>query len=258
MTINTEVQGKPSRPKSQKWEAELVEIIDETPDIKTFRFHKPENWNFIPGQYVMVYFPEVFGKKNRAYSIASSPTDTDYIDLSIKLYGVFTHHIWNLREGSGWLLKGPYGRFHIDNESDDPILLLGAGVGITPLMSMIRWATLTKSDRKILLLFSNKRPKDILYKNDLIMLERMNPNLRVIYTLTRLGDKLKHTWPGLTGRIDADMIRNEVLRWQKENSLENATPISYGCGPIPMLETMEKVLLGLGWPKEQIHYEKFW
>ena len=90
------------------------------------------------------------------------------------------------------------------------------------------------------------------------MLERMNPNLRVIYTLTRLENKLKHTWPGLTGRIDADMIRNEVLRWQEENNLEEATPISYGCGPIPMLETMENVLLGLNWPKEKINYEKFW
>ncbi len=247
-------ERKRKRPRAIKWETELLEIIEETPDVKTFRFEKPEGWTFIPGQFVMVFFPEVFGKANRAYSISSSP-NSPYLDLTIKLYGVFTHHMWTLKEGSSWTLRGPYGHFTLDMERTNDIILIGAGVGITPLMSMLRWSTEEKIDRRFLLLYSNKTPRDIVFHEEIQMIERMNPNVTVVHTLTRLEDKLKDTWPGLTGRINADMIREQVERWQKPGS-EIATV--YGCGPASMLTTMEEVMLSLGWPKEEIHYEKFW
>ncbi len=247
-----------TRKKFMSWDAELIEIIQETPDVRTFKFNKPKDFSFIPGQFVFVMFPDQFGKKKRAYSIASSPTNEDYLELTIKLYGLFTHHMFSLDVGSVWNLKGPFGKFTLDIESKSDVLLLGAGVGITPLMSMIRWAVSTKSERNFLLMYSNKTPSDIIYHKELQMLERMFPQLRVIYTLTRLKDKLKQTWPGLTGRINADMIREEVKKWQEAIGHNDTHPESYACGPIPMLETQEKVLLELGWPKESIHYEKFW
>ncbi len=247
-------EKKRNRPRAVKWETELLEIIEETPDVKTFRFEKPDDWTFIPGQFVMVFFPEVFGKANRAYSISSSP-NSQYIDLTIKLYGVFTHHMWTLREGSSWTLRGPYGHFTLDMERTNDIILIGAGVGITPLMSMLRWSTEEKIDRRFLLLYSNKTPRDIVFHDEIQMIERMNPNVTVVHTLTRLEDKLKHTWPGLTGRISAEMIKEQVERWQQPGA-EIATV--YGCGPASMLTTMEEVMLSLGWPKEEIHYEKFW
>lgn len=255
----TEVK-KPTRKrmKSMKWEAELIEVIEESPDVKTFRFEKPKDFDFIPGQFVMVFFPEVFGKKNRAYSIASSPTNPDYIDLTIKLYGLFTHHMFSLREGSTWHLRGPYGKFVLDLKRENDILLLGAGVGITPLMSMIRYATDLKLDRKFLLLYSNKRPKDIIFHDELMQIERSNPNVKVVYTLTRLKTQLRGSWPGLTGRIDANMVREQVTKWREELGQGREHPTSLACGPIPMLETQEKVLTELGWNKEEILYEKFW
>jgi ferredoxin-NADP reductase len=254
MTVNAALEARKSKPRALKWEAELIEIIEESPDVKTFRFEKPENLSFIPGQYLMVWFKDVFGKKNRAYSIASSP-NSDYVDLTIKLYGLFTHHMFTLSEGSNWTLRGPYGHFTLDIEKTNDILLLGAGVGVTPLMSMARYLSEKKSDRRMLLLYSNKKPKDIIYHQELQMMERMNPKFKVVYTLTRLHDKLKHTWPGLTGRIDVPMIKKEVQDWQNN---ESELPVSYSCGPVPMLNTVEKCLLELGYPKENIHYEKFW
>ncbi|MHA2251245.1 MAG: ferredoxin--NADP reductase [Candidatus Kariarchaeaceae archaeon] len=254
MSTDAALEARRRRPKSRKWETELIEIIDETPDVRTFRFDKPKDWTFIPGQYVMVFFPEVFGRKNRAYSIASSP-NSEYIDLTIKLYGLFTHHMWTLNVGSSWTLRGPYGHFVLDQKRNNDVLLLGAGVGVTPLMSMIRWATEVKSDRRFLLLYSNKKPKDIIFLKELQAMERMNPNIQVVYTLTRLQDKLRDSWPGLTGRIDAEMIKAEVTKWKTEGS-ENPTSLS--CGPVPMLNTVEQVLTEIGWPKEEIKYEKFW
>ncbi|MDH5647367.1 MAG: FAD-binding oxidoreductase, partial [Candidatus Heimdallarchaeota archaeon] len=253
-TSTTTLQSRPAKRKSIKWEAECIEIIQETPDVRTFRFEKPEDWTFVPGQYLMVFFPEVFGKKNRAYSIASSP-NSDYIDLTIKLYGLFTHHMWTLTEGSTWTLRGPYGHFILNTERKNDVLLLGAGVGVTPLMSMIRWATEVKSDRRFLLLYSNKKPKDIIFHNELQAIERMNPNVKIVYTLTRLEDRLKQSWPGLTGRINGEMVKSQVMEWQNN---DGETPTSLTCGPIVMIETVEKVLTELGWPKEEIQYEKFW
>lgn len=251
---STALEARKRRPKSRKWETELIEIIEETPDVKTFRFEKPKDWSFVPGQYVMVFFPDILGRKNRAYSIASSP-NSEYIDLTIKLYGLFTHHMWTLSEGSSWTLRGPYGHFTLDLQRSNDVLLLGAGVGVTPLISMIRWATEVKSARRFLLLYSNKKPKDIIFLDELQTLERMNPNIKVVYTLTRLQDKLKDSWPGLTGRIDAEMIKNEVALWKRPGG---EFPTSLSCGPVPMLNTVEEVLTEIGWPKEEIKYEKFW
>ena len=251
-------ETRKKRRRSMKWDAELLEIIEETPDVRTFRFEKPNDFSFIPGQYLMTYFEDTFGKKNRAYSIASSPTNPDFIDLTIKLYGLFTHHMFSLKVGSTWTLRGPYGKFVLDLERNNDIMLLGAGVGVTPLMSMIRYSTDLQLDRKFLLLYSNKRPKDIIFHQELMEIERLNPHVKVVYTLTRLSDKLKETWPGLNGRINADMVKEQVLLWQKELGDNRERPTSLACGPIPMLETQEKVLLELGWPKEEILYEKFW
>ncbi len=247
-------RDRSKRPRAMKWETELLEIIEESPDVKTFRFEKPEDWTFIPGQFVMVFFPEIFGKKNRAYSISSSP-NSPYLDLTIKLYGVFTHYMWTLKEGSSWTLRGPYGHFIMDMDRNNDIILVGAGVGITPLMSMLRWSTEEKIDRRFLLLYSNKTPKDIVFNEEIQVIQSMNPNVKVVHTLTRLQDKLKSNWPGLTGRISADMIRDQVKHWQ-EPGAEIATV--FGCGPAAMLTTMEEVMISLGWPKEEIHYEKFW
>ncbi len=248
---------KRDRPRAIKWETELLEIIEESPDVKTFRFEKPEGWTFIPGQFVMVFFPDVFGKKNRAYSIASSP-NSPYIDLTIKLYGVFTHHMWTLKEGSSWTLRGPYGHFYMDMNRKNDIILIGAGVGITPLMSMLRWSTEEKIDRRFLLIYSNKTPRDIVFNEEIQMIQKANPNVKVVHTLTRLHnvpEPIRDAWPGLRGRISADMIREQVSEWQKEGA-ERATV--FGCGPAAMLTSMEEVMLELGWPKEEIHYEKFW
>ena len=65
MTVNPALEARRKRPRSVQWDAELIEVIDESPDVKTFRFDKPKNWTFTPGQYLMVRFPEIFGKKNR-------------------------------------------------------------------------------------------------------------------------------------------------------------------------------------------------
>ena len=255
MTTSTTMQERrENRPRSKKWDAELLEIIDESPDVKTFRFDKPDDWSFTPGQYCFVRFPERFDKKNRAYSIASSPNN-EYLELTIKLYGLFTHHMWTQKVGSVWSLQGPYGHYMLDQSRTNDVMLISAGVGVTPNMSMMRWATEEKSDRRFLHIYSNKRPRDIVFHKELQMLERMNPNIRNVYTLTRLQDQLKGSWPGLNGRISAEMVTEALNEWQNQDA---ERPTVYSCGPERMNIMIRDTLVELGWDAEEINYEKFW
>jgi len=254
MASATMQERRAKRPKSLKWEAELLEVIEESPDVRTFRFDKPEGWTFWCGQYVMVFFPDNFGRKNRAYSIASSPNNK-YLELTIKLYGLFTHHMWTQKPGDVWTMRGPYGHYVLDMESDRDVMLISAGVGVTPNMSMMRWATEEGLDRRFLHLYSNKKPRDIVFKKEIDELCERNPNIKNVYTLTRLQEYLKDSWDGREGRISEEMVREEVSNWLVEG---RELPVVYSCGPERMNIMIRDTLVDMGWKAEDIHYEKFW
>ena len=251
------LERRRNRPKSLKWDAELLEIRDESPDVRTFRFKKPDGWTFIPGQYIMVFFPERFGKKNRAYSIASSPNN-EYLELTIKLYGLFTHHMWTLKPGDIWTMRAPYGHYTLDMDSDRDVLLISAGVGVTPNMSMMRWATEEGLDRRFLHLYSNKKQRDMVFKDEIDEICKKNPNIKNVHTLTRLQEHLQENWVangGRLGRISEEMIREEVSAWLEEG---RELPAVYSCGPERMNIMVRDTLVSMGWDAEDIHYEKFW
>ena len=243
-----------NRPKSIKWQAELLEVIDESPDVRTFRFRKPEGWTFIPGQYVMVFFPEVFGKKNRAYSIASSPNN-EYLELTIKLYGIFTHHMWTQKPGDVCTLRGPYGHYVLKTKSDRDVLLISAGVGVTPNMSMMRWATEEKLERRFLHLYSNKKTRDMVFDDEIDEICSDNKHIKNIHTLTRYQENVDEVWNGRLGRISESMIREELSEWLDSG---RELPEVYSCGPEVMNMMVKELLISMGWDEKDIHYEKFW
>ena len=250
------VQNKPKRPKSKHFFAEILEIIDEAPDVKTFRLERPSDFDFLPGQFIMIFFRELFGNQKRAYSLSSSPLQQDFISITVKLYGLFTHHMWTLREGDQMEIKGPYGHFVLDTSNLRPAVFIAGGVGITPMYSMLQYSLEKKEHRKMLLFYSNRRPKEIVFYRQLLLFEKMNPLFRVVYTLTRLEKEKIDYWPGLTGRFNKDVIREYINDFLPPN--ENDPPKFYLCGPASMIETDLEYLAELGYPKEDILFEKFW
>ena len=256
MATVQEAEGK-KKARASHFEAEIIEIIDEAPDVKTFRLSCPQDWTFLPGQFVMIWFRDVFGNDKRAYSISSSPHTTaqGFFDLTIKLYGKFTHHLWTLDVGDTIEARGPFGRFTLNLNSSAPVVGIAGGVGVTPIFSMMRYLIEQKSKRKMVLFYSNRQPEEIVFFKELIYYEKLLPNFHVVNTLTRLKPERHWRWPGLRGRFSKEVYA-EYLPKYLDGILD--IPEFYICGTVPMIESTIISLQELGYPEESIKFEKFW
>ena len=146
-------------PKIEEYKLKIIKIIDECPEVKTFRVEKhPEaNIFFYPGQFFMVRFEDnkVF---RRAYSISSSPTQKGFMEITMDLVGEFTTKLFKSKVGDNLIFKGPYGRFYFTEEMKNNLVLIGGGLGITPLRSIIRYCTDKKLSNKINFIYSARTP----------------------------------------------------------------------------------------------------
>jgi ferredoxin-NADP reductase len=138
----------------------------------------------------------------------------------------------------------PYGTFSFLNHPAEEFVFIAGGIGITPFMSMLRYVRGREENQPILLLWSNKHEKDIVFRNELNDMEQTTPGVKVVHVLSRQDD-----WPGEKGRIDAKKLRKYV----KDFSM----PRFFICGPVPMMKTMTSTLRDLGVPGKRIHMERF-
>ncbi len=225
-------------------------IRDDTHDTKTFRFNVPEGFTFIPGQYVMIsckHMKDGIEKEiKRSYSMSSSPTEEGYIDLTIKLYpeGEFTPLLFKKNVGDVFTVVGPVGKFVFDESCTD-VCFLGAGSGITPLRSMMKYCI----DKNLLvnaaLIYSSKTPQDIIFRQEFEKWDSGHENVKCINTITRPDG---HEWDGLIGRITPELI--------KQNT-DTGKAHFYICGPGSFVDSMVSVLKGLGIPPERVRKEQW-
>ncbi len=225
------------------FEAVITATRQETGDIRTIIFGKPEGFSFVPGQYILMELGVNDPRGSvRPFSIAASPTE-DFLMISTRISeSPFKLKFRELEEGDFIKVKGPFGRFVMQDASSHSMLT--GGIGITPFRSMAKFATDTKLDKKITLIYSNKTPQDIAYKEELEEMQRLNKNLKLALTITRPEGT---GWNGLAGRIDENMI--------KENADMNS--VFYACGPPAMVDAMIQILEGMQVPKERVMLEKF-
>ena len=227
----------------QEYKLKIIEIIDEVTETKTFRVQVPEEAeiNFYPGQFFMVRFDDN-PKLQRAYSIASSPTQKNYIDITMNLVGEFTKKLWERKVDNFLIFKGPFGKFYFNDEIKNNVVLIGGGLGVTPLMSLIRYCNDKKLPNKVSLIYSVKTPQDIVYNDELKQIKEQNPNFNYNVTITR--PQPEQNWNGRTGRIDSDLLKENIDN--AENSLY------YLCGPLEFVKSNITMLENLGAKKEQI------
>ena len=228
----------------------LSELIQETPDTLTYRL-KPaaggEVLHYKPGQFVQLHLtPSSDVKMSRSYSIASSPSTRGFLDLTIKIQGSFPEHLKDLRPGHVFGLRGPLGHFYFDPATQPHIVLLGAGVGVTPLMGMLRYATDLALTNQVTLLDANKTEQDTIYHQELVKHHAVvNPHAKIVLSYTRLAPG--HPWDGERGRIDWDMIGRHVP--------EPLAQHYFICGPDQMNKDLKALLLDKGVPKALVKLE---
>jgi ferredoxin-NADP reductase/DMSO/TMAO reductase YedYZ heme-binding membrane subunit len=238
-----------------KWSGLLrvEKITQETPTVRTFRLISPTGgplpFHYQPGQYLTFSLPIDGRTVKRSYTIASSPTRPEACEVTIKREqpGTSSRYMHeSVQVGDVLQLTAPSGQFTFGGGAEQGVVLLGGGVGITPLMSILRALTDRAWPGQIHLLYSNKSEEEIIFRREIEALQQRHANLHVTFTLTRAsGDN----WGGRIGRIDAALLQELVPDLR-------ALPI-FICGPDAMLKTLRELLPTLGVPDSHIHTESF-
>ncbi|MDQ4062427.1 MAG: ferredoxin reductase [Actinomycetota bacterium] len=231
--------------------AEIVEVVAETPRTKSLVLEVSGWEGHKAGQHVDVRLTAEDGyQAQRSYSIASAPEDERLVLTVDRLDdGEVSPYLTEvLMAGDKLELRGPIGGYFTWEERDGgPLLLVGGGSGVVPLMAMIRHRAAVGSDVPARLLYSSRSYEEIIYREELERLAARDGSLEVIHTLTRSNPP---AWSGYDRRIDAQMLAE--VAWPPDES-----PLAFVCGPTPLVEAVGSALVGLGHGPARVKTERF-
>ena len=231
-------------------EATIRAIRAETPSAKTLVLDVPGWPGHAAGQHVDIRLTAEDGyQAQRSYSIASAPGSGE-LELTVELIDdgeVSPYLTEDALPGDGFELRGPIGGYFVwEPRSPDPLLLVGSGSGVVPLMAMLRHRRATGSTVDARLLLSARTIEDVLYREELEGLVADSVDVRI--TLTR-GEP-PPGWDGFARRIDREMLA-ELGPPPAE------APRAYVCGPTPFVEEAARLLVELGHEPARVHTERF-
>ena len=238
---------------SIQWQiAQVKAVQQETPTVKTFTLTLP-NWvQHRPGQHYDVRLTAPDGyQAQRSYSIASEPERTGEIDLTVERLddgevSPYLHDV--LVPGDQVELRGPLGGYFVwDTSLGGPLMLIGGGSGIVPLMGMIRHRKAQHSNIRTRLLCSVRTPEDVIYQDELSRLSEQDSQLEVIYTFTRQAPT---NWQGYARRIDERMLREVLQPFGGDARI-------YICGPTALVEVAANTLASIGIAVASIRTERY-
>ncbi|MBI3090264.1 MAG: hypothetical protein HYY96_06310 [Candidatus Tectomicrobia bacterium] len=230
--------------------ATVQKAQDLTPNVREveMRVREPADFSFKPGQFISVTVAE---KVMRPYSLAISPEESAengaLLRICVKLQdgGIGSGFLRGLRPGDAVNFRGPLGRFTIQPESPRTnLLFIATGTGISPLRSMITHLLANGTKKNVTLLHGLRSEEDVFYSDLFSRLAERHANFTYRPTLSRP----KGEWQGLVGRCTAHL----------EHYVDGLqTTETYMCGNDAMINEVVRKLTDLGFPKEQIHNEKF-
>jgi len=240
--------------KSNSWTGLLrvVRIFEETPSVRTLRLADPAGgmvpFRHLPGQFVTFTVKPNDQLVKRSYTIASAPTRRDYVEVTVKREerGTVSGFLHNVHEGDTLQTTGPSGNFTFLGDGANSIVLISGGVGVTPMMSVVRYLTDRSWPGDMFFIFGCRGEPDVIYREELEYLQKRYPNLHLTIAAMEVGSA---AWPYATGTITKELVAQAVPHI--------ATRRVHLCGPKPMMDAMKSVLAELGVPAEQIKSEIF-
>jgi ferredoxin-NADP reductase len=217
-----------------------------------FRFGKPAHFVFTPGQFVdltLVDPPETDAEGDgRAFSIASAPHEDTLMVATRMRDTAFKRVLRNMPPGATVQMEGPFGNFVLHADPARPAVFLAGGIGITPFRSMILHAVVQKLPHRLFLFYSNRRPEDAPFLDELQILQRDDPHYTFIGTMTAAAKSSRH-WEGETGFITPAMLSKMLVNV--------SPPIFYLVGPPGMVTALRKALKDAGFNDQDIRTEEF-
>jgi ferredoxin-NADP reductase len=227
----------------------LSGIRRETGDTVTLRFPlsaaKPLGAK--PGQFLTFEWTVDSKKLPRSYSISSSPTRTDYVEITVKEQGIVSRFLnRDAKEGLTVEAHGPFGQFCFDERQHQSIVLFAGGSGITPIMSILRYIEDIAPNTDITLFYAVRTEHDIIFQEDLESLQKRLPRFRWLLVASRPGTE----WPGPRGRVDRELIEKQLGRTSSQEFF-------FLCGPVAFMASIRDILMCSGVSAQQIRQERF-
>ena len=238
-------------PRRLAWQlGRVVAVVVETPHVKSLLLDVPGWAGHTAGQHVDVRLRAEDGyQAQRSYSLASPPEDRQ-ITLTVERLddGEVSPYLTDvLQVGDQLELRGPIGGYFTWQVADGgPLLLVGGGSGIVPLMAMLRHRAAQGSRVPARLLYSSRTYDEIIYRQELAQLAA-DPTLMVTHTLTR---QQPPQWSGYVRRIDRTMLAE--VTWPRSQQ-----PRAFVCGPTSLVETVASALVELGHAVQRVKTERF-
>ena len=206
---------------------------------------------YIPGQYAAIaYTHDGRPSYARCFSITSSPTDPDILQFSIRVQGRFTRALRKIEPGNTIHVRGPYGGFVLDPTKHEDVIFIAGGIGIAPFMSMLRHMSATNYPHKVSLLYSIHEQKDIAFVDELRTLERVMPNLHIVYAVSKGEVDTLAGQEVVQGRLGAETLNAAIEGHPDEKTI-------FICGPPTFMKSMVDLSRRLSMPSASIITEAF-
>lgn len=217
-----------------------------------FHFEKPTGFEFKPGQSVDVTLldPPPMDAEGaiRTFSIASAPYENELVVATRMRDTSFKRVFATLPLGTEMKLEGPSGSFTLHKNAAKPAVFLAGGIGITPFRSMVRQAAKDQLAQALYLFYSNRRPEDAAFLDELQTLSQSAPNFNFVPSMSEM-QKSTRPWSGERGFIDRVMLQKHCP------ALDG--PIFYIAGPPAMVSAMQQMLVQAGVNEDDIRAEEF-
>ena len=228
----------------------LSQTEQQTHDTKTLRFQVLDERRFCAkaGQFLTFQWTIDGQRVTRSYTISSSPVHENYVEITPKrmengCVSVFLNE--RAKPGLAVEASGPYGRFYFDETLHKSIVLIAAGSGVTPMISMLRYIDNLELATHVTLLYCVRTGADIIFANELVRLSRSLPNFKYEVCLSRTDP----TWKGRSGRLTEEFV--------SQNVTDLNSPTFFLCGPKGFMDNARRILSTLGVNQERILQESF-
>jgi predicted ferric reductase len=203
---------------------------------------------FMPGQFAWITLwnsPYAITEHPFSFSGSAATTDGGRLAFTIKEVGDFTETIKTIEPGKRAYLDGPYGIFSIDRHTGPGYVFLAGGIGITPIMSMLRTMVERSDQRPVLMFYANKTWDGVTFREEIEDLQK-KLNMRLVHVI----EQPPEDWTGESGFVDAEMI-DKYLEDDRDSRQY------FVCGPDPMMDAVEAALAELNLPFANIHSERY-
>ncbi len=254
LTIFAYIHHKVLRPRQlERSPYKVVGVEQETHNVWTVKFAPPNGqpiYDYHPGQFHFLTLQRSGGLpvEEHHWTISSSPTNKEFISSTIKESGDFTATIGQTRVGDTALEEGPFGRFcYTLYPEDKDFVFIAGGIGITPIMSMIRHMRDTAKEAEVLLLYANRTEKDIAFRSELADIESgAKPRLKVIHIIS----SPEAGWSGESGRLDREKLTRLIGQRTEQTGY-------YVCAPPGLTKIVIDDLRSMGVSYCRIRTEQF-